>query len=71
MYLATNCVFASGEKAMKPEQNITPAKLADDSGYRVAAEAYRLSVTITNLSDLHLALFDLMQREARRVEADR
>lgn len=25
---------------MKPEKHITPAKLADDHGYRVAAEAF-------------------------------
>lgn len=55
---------------MKPEKNITPAKLADDHGYRVAAEAYRLSVTVRNIADLQVALFDLMQREARRLEAD-
>lgn len=68
MCLATSYAFANEVKAMKPEKNITPAKLADDYGYRVAAEAYRLSVTVKNLADLQLALFDLMQTEARRVE---
>lgn len=56
---------------MKPEQNITPAKLADDSGYRVAAEAFRIAASLGCSDSLFEALFEIVKREARRVEADR
>jgi hypothetical protein len=56
---------------MKPEREITPAKLADDHGYRVAAEAFRLAADHGCPERLHAALFTIMQREARRVEGRR
>jgi hypothetical protein len=55
---------------MKPEKNITPAKLADDHGYRVAAEAFRIAASLGCSESLYEALFEIVKREAKRLEAD-
>ncbi len=57
---------------MKPEQKITRPKLADDDGYRVAAEALSIVIDHAVKNDaLHNAMFQLVQREAKRVEGRR
>lgn len=53
---------------MKPERKITPARLADDHGYRVAAEVFRLASDHGCPESLYEALFEVMKREAARVE---
>lgn len=55
---------------MKPEKHITPAKLADDHGYRVAAEAFRIAASLGCSESLYEALFEIVKREAKRLEAD-
>lgn len=52
----------------KPQIKITPAKLADDHGYRVASEALRLAADHGGPDGLYEALFQIVQREAKRVE---
>jgi hypothetical protein len=53
---------------MKPEKQIAPAKLADDHGYRVASEALRLAADHGCPEGLYAALFEIVKREAKRVE---
>lgn len=51
-----------------PKLNAACPKLANDDGYRVAAEAYRLATDLGASDSMLEALFLLMQREAKRVE---
>lgn len=53
---------------MKHETKINPPKLADDDGYRVAAEALQIATKYGVKDELFQALFDLVQREAKRIE---
>lgn len=53
---------------MKPEQKIARSKLADDDGFRVATEALQLATKFPCSVPMIDALFEIVQREARRVE---
>lgn len=53
---------------MKHETKINPPKLADDDGYRVASEALRLAADHGGPDSLYAALFEVVKREAARVE---
>lgn len=46
-------------------------KLSSDDGYRVAAEAFRLAASLGCQESLYEALFEIVKREAARVEAKR
>jgi hypothetical protein len=49
-----------------PRQNAK--RLADDPGYRVAAEAFRIAAGMNCAESLYDALFEIVKREAARVE---
>jgi hypothetical protein len=53
---------------MNAPSKVKPAKLADDHGYRVAAEALQIATGIGVPDRVFEALCDLVQREAKRVQ---
>ncbi len=53
---------------MNAPAKLSPAVLSDDDGYRVAAEAFRIAASLGCSDSLYEALFEMVKREAARVE---
>lgn len=56
---------------MNAPSKISPAKLSDDHGYRVASEALQLAAGEGCSETLYAALFEVVKREAKRVEGQK